>query len=720
MATIKLTDQLGLDFDAQPGEGSSLLKYFQQLPSLRLDSLDLSKLGGLTLDNPAIHSLSTGVSFSQPVTLGTGAPALSIGAGVHGDVQVVDAPDDLSGDDDRAKTPSGCRFVQFSIEASVSANVSAAAGGITFGASPSTEIKLKTCSRFPNAAGTSLIDALQETVAAIVIPAQSDDLNALEEGQVVSVDVDGKLKLSGNANLLAITNPLATVSLPAPLPALSVTAGGSATIGVVLTVETGYQVVAWKLDSGAVRLRWDFKRTDGISVDAKVSEGISAGIGTTDLFSTVIGIISANPKADLDELARAGVPQEQSEAIQSALKAAVSRKLEIALSAEISADHSSSTAFLFEIDPGKLNDQSRAALDQALGGDLTALNRAALPGITAVHSIWEEVSKRGLDLDVNLLGIVNFGSISKLALSGKVLTESATGAVVITDTATAERIQSTAVNFGADTDKLRHVLAESFLLTAAYKGTGALTGDASFRCTHHFFTLQQQTSPGDIKKDLRTGLALGLVSLTDTEPPPGISDFGRTLFTASADYDSDLVTGMFLDSTGAPLPRDVYENAGRAAIQFLVLPDDDDAIRLQPATDDVLWRHMKDTGQPGIPALFPGAAEPLTGAIVADYSTIQWWAEAMSTMGQHLAAFRQWHASHAAAFSDDPEFQKRRQDLADQLREIARTTREEFGAPWGLIAMSQLADHRAGARLMITGPRLTVEKNRVLALGTGK
>src|ERR1035441_1032873 len=50
-------DRFGLDVDAQPAPTSALLKYFKPPPSLRLDSFDLSKAGGMTLDQPAIQSL---------------------------------------------------------------------------------------------------------------------------------------------------------------------------------------------------------------------------------------------------------------------------------------------------------------------------------------------------------------------------------------------------------------------------------------------------------------------------------------------------------------------------------------------------------------------------------------------------------------------------------------------------------------------------------------
>lgn len=717
MPTITLTDQLGLDVDAQPAPTSALLKYFQQLPSLKLDALDLSKVGGLTLDQPAIQSIRTGVSFQDPVNLGKGAPALCVSAGAHASIAIITDADDLPGHDDRtAVAPDTC-YISFGIEAAVSPALTVSSGVLQFGASPSTQVEVVSYTRFPHKTGVTLLQAVQQTVGAFAIPGCSGDLEDLPAGQIAKIDVSGKLKLSGTANLLATANPLASASLPSPLPTVSVSAGGSATFGVSCEIETEYGIVAQKLDSGVVRLGWHHKNGTAVTVSATVSEGISAGFGTTDLFSQVVGLISASPTADLQELASAGVPKEQASAIHGAVKAAACRKLEIAVSSAFTATDSQTATFLYEIVPAALTDQSRTAIDQALGGDLAGLHSPGLPGVSCVRSIWAKVSKVSLELDVNLLGILNYRSIASLSLEGKVMYEPATGSLVIADQATAERIQSLQVNFGADTDKLRHVLAESFLITAAYRGTKLLAGPASLRCSHHFFELQNKTSSNDMARKLRTGLALALLSVGEAEPPGSVSDFGRTLFTASTDYNDDLVSRMFLGSDSAPLPRECYETAGRNAIQFLVQEGDDDAVRRQPAIDDVLWSRMKDVGQPGFAALFAGVAAPLVEAVVADYTTIQWWADAMLGTAQQLAKVRLWMARNPTATFDDPDFQKLRQDLADYLRQVAANTRDEFGQPWGLIAMDQLVAHAAAAKMLITGPILVCNKARPLVAG---
>jgi hypothetical protein len=144
-----------------------------------------------------------------------------------------------------------------------------------------------------------------------------------------------------------------------------------------------------------------------------------------------------------------------------------------------------------------------------------------------------------------------------------------------------------------------------------------------------------------------------------------------------------------------------------------------DDVRLRPATDDVLWARMKDQGQPSFGMLFPLVPAPLVGAITADYSTIVWWADAMAGAGKRMAAIRQWFQSNPTASVDDQAFQKLRADLSDHLLRVTAKTREEFGEPWGLLAMYEAANRRAGATLAIAGPHLVRMKERQLAAGAG-
>ena len=328
-------------------------------------------------------------------------------------------------------------------------------------------------------------------------------------------------------------------------------------MGAAYRIEGEFQIRALRLDGRRVRIGWHRRKSDEWTVEATASAGVSVGTGEMDLFSTLVRAISADPKADIDELGRAGLSPDQATAILAAVQAAVSRRLELALAVEMSALESGGAAFLYEIDLPRLTPSSRDALDRALHGDLSALHRDTLPGVTCVRSIWTKASEKRISLDVNLLGIYNFGSIASLVRTGTVLAEPATGTLVFTDQITADRVRSAQVNYGADTSKLRHVLAESFLITAVYRGTEQAAGGLSLASSHTFFELRNNTSRQDMLRSLRIGTALGLWNEQAAGLPADAGDFGRTTVHARTDYDDALTTSLFLDAGGQPLSAGV-------------------------------------------------------------------------------------------------------------------------------------------------------------------
>jgi hypothetical protein len=585
---------------------------------------------------------------------------------------------------------------------------------LKFGAAPGGKLDIRNYQRFRLQQGVTILTAVKETIGNFVIPASTADLISLPDGCVATVTGSGSLKFSGTANLWAVTNPLASLELPSPLPTPSVTSGGSVGIGTSLELRCTFQISAQKLPSGRVRLGWHRERASDISVNVTASEGLSAGFDGTDLFSQIVSAISSDASVDLAELRKAGLPASDIQAIQDAVEASVKRKLELAVTSEIGATETNSALFLYDIEIAALTAESRDAVDRALRGDLSPLHAGPLPGVTAVRSVWDRVRSQRVRLEVNLLGVLNFGMISKLTTSGEVLVEPSTGALVITDKVTAERIRSTAVNFGADAQKLRHLMAESFLITAVYQGLAGHVGAPDLTCGHDFFDLENRARRDWMVHALRVGNALGLFP-GDAALPGEVEDFGRTMIHAHAEYDSRLAETLFLDASGAPMPQEFYEQAGRDAILAVVREGDADAIRRQPCLNAGLWTRMAAKGQPGFAAIFPNVPAPLVGAIAADYSAIVWWSSAMAGAGQRLAAIRKWLGQHPAASSNDPEFQSLRADLTGHLKKATATTHEQFGQPWGLIAMDRASRQRAAATILITGPKMVRAGQRAVA-----
>ena len=696
MPSVKITDQLGASVEATLAPTSSLLKYAQALPAAVIQGADLSRMQALTLADPAVRSLQPGLTFLQPITLGMGAASLTIRADAAASFQVISgtlfSPDDYG---DNILVPAGSCYVALGLQANTGAVLHAASGSLTFGIDAGGGASLS-CYR-PFSAGSdapTLLDAIRQCIARFVLPADVDDLTALDPGSIVTIGGHGSLKFSGSANILAIANPLATVSLPSPLPAISVQQGASVTVGASWQISADYQVRVQKVDARRVRLGWYRKHASEATVTAAASAGVAAGLTNTDLFPTVMGAISSNAHADLAELQNAGLPPDQVSAIASAVQAAVSRKLEVGIAAELGSLASDEAAFLYEIDLTALAGGAADTVRAALRGDLSGLTGAALPpGITEIRSILTTANASHFSLKVNLLGIFNFTSVSKLALSGTVTFMPSTGDLVIVDQASASRIQSSAIHFGADEDRLRHVMAESFLITAAYRGSKSVISPPQLSSSHLYFKIDDRTSRDDMRSYAAVAPAL---SLSAPNIPSGVADFGRTSVFAEARYDDDLARALFLQADGTPRSRTDYESAGRRAIAMLVLPDGDDAFRRRPALDDALWNQMKDLGQPGFGQIFP---ELQAAVIGADYTAIQWWAGSMRGTAEILARM---DTSTAG-----------RQDLANHLRDVASKAHVQFGAPWGLVAMF-LVSARSETSLHITGPRFVYATTRPL------
>jgi hypothetical protein len=705
--TIQITDRLGAQVEIQTAPASTFVKYAREIPQMLLDGADLSRLGILTLNDPAVRSLQPTLTFNQPLPLGTGGPQVTIGAGAGISFQVIapmpEAPLLFSPDffGDNIQIPAAQCYLNLGINGSLSAGLQTPVGSaFSFGITAGAELRIDSYRPFPlGDPPVTIIEALRVSTSELVIPTDADDLRAMPAGVIVTVAGKGALAVSATANLLAVTNPLATLALPSPIPTLAVTQGGSVTVDASWQIDTEYQVRVQKVDARRVRLGWYRKHGSDFDISATASAGISAGTQNADLFSRIIGVISSNAAADMAELERAGLDPEIRGSIDAAVRAAVNRKLELALTAEFGSLRADDAAFLYEVDLDSLGDDVNAAVHQALAGNLTGLS-SPLAGITPIRSIVARTVASQVSLKINLLGIFNFGSVSRLALDGTVTFTPSTGELVIADSATAERIQTEAVNFGANEEKLRQVIAESFLITAAYRVSGAVISPPELTCSHVFFHLDNHTSLDEMK---RISLAAAALGLGPFHLPADISDFGRTTVLAEARYDNELTWALFLEN-GSPRPTEEYEAQGRRAVRLLVPPDGDDVFRLGPATNDALWKQMQDVGPANFTQLMP---QLQADGVRPDYLVISWWAETMRSTAQLLAAMNR--------RNDDADFESMRHDLAAHLKDVASKAHELFGSPWGLVAMFLVSGSQASVSMQVTGPRFVFSAERALA-----
>src|SRR5688572_2544187 len=93
MPNIKITDQFGVELDAELNEDSAIAKYIKGLTKLKFPAMKFADLQNITIDQAPLKSLETGIAFEQPVGVGIDGSDMKIGAGVSGSIKLFSAKD---------------------------------------------------------------------------------------------------------------------------------------------------------------------------------------------------------------------------------------------------------------------------------------------------------------------------------------------------------------------------------------------------------------------------------------------------------------------------------------------------------------------------------------------------------------------------------------------------------------------------------------------------
>ncbi len=323
---------------------------------------------------------------------------------------------------------------------------------------------------------------------------------------------------------------------------------------------------------------------------------------------------------------------------------------------------------------------------------------------------------------MNLLGIYNFISISEMLREGEILFEPESGGLVLTDKATANRIRAAMVNFGADADKLRAVLAERFLITAAYRASQPGEGP-DLTSNHSYFEYHAKTNRQTMKDNLDAVQSVGFIDGDRKQALLGVlDDFGRSWFVMEAAYDSSLCGHLFLDENNTPRAMEEYERIGRKSLVSLIDAGDADDYRLEPLRDDTLWRAMRSAGPAALKSVLPASLrdnDVKPAVITSDYITIVWWADTMHSTGEVLAEVLKYRKDHPNLDPENNQFKKLRNRLADHLADVARKTKEHFSDPWGLVAMDMASSRRAELSVRLTSAEVSLTEQRQKAIPAG-
>jgi hypothetical protein len=734
---ISIKDDLDLDIEVEPGEASAITKYFKSPAQFFNKDGKLAKQTALSLADPAFTSFHTDLNTAHPLPVVAEDISLTLKAGVSATIDVF-VPDphlepketdslfspDNYGEDVPVKQTE--RYVSVGLIATVGSAASTAVSDVHFGFNADSFITLVNYQKFSIApVAPTFLAAIKTTFASFQLPASVADLRAMLPDSVITVAGTGSLKFTASANLLALSNPLATAELPAGIGSIAVSEGASVRVGASFRFFGDYEIRVRKTSATAVRLGYFKEHGKEWKATVSASTGVSLSLGGDDLFAQIISALSPDAEADFRELKQASVDATTIATIQATVKAAIDRTLEVATSYEIASLTASQAAFLYEIDLSALDQDGETAVRTALRGDLTPFlnqDEESLPrGIKMVQSVFTNLRQAKHTFKVNLLGIYNFISISKLVLKGKALYHPETGELILSDTATATTLEAGVVNIGgrpnqADPKQVRKILASSFLITAAYRASQAVLTPPTLKSSHTYCEVHEQTSQEIMADELGVAVALGLIGRAESsELIQGTPQFGRTVAYATAAYNDSLATAFFLQGE-SPRAETEYEDIGRQAMQLVAARNGAaDPVRLRPLQNDDLWKEMKEGGQSKFKAVLPDATALQIGAVTADYSTIVWWAKTMKETGQALMNVKNFLVKNPGVDPKNADFQKLRSDLAQHLKNVAAESKEEFGRPWGLIAMDLLTGRRSEARVTFTGPVINLTRARPVA-----
>ena len=727
MPTIKITDSVsGEVLSANPQAGSGFARYLKGPAAQLLAGTDF--VGQLRRELALVNPGQSGfkLQWTNDVPLGGEAVSLNVSAGTSALIGVYNRPGMLLIDDafvgPALKVAPGQAFVAFLLHPTIKVGSSQQAGSLAFGFEAASEAEWRFYEPFDlNGPGVSLGDASKQLLETLHIPHDVADLKAMAArpaGAMAIVSGRGHLQIGCSANVAAAINPLASIDTIGKLGSLNISGAVAAKVGVKATLSGDFQIRVQTSAPGKVRLGYHKMAATEVGVTVEASAGPGLMLGDRDLLKMLFGESTTPGRTIEESLVAAGISSAQLEKITTAMKAGLSRKLQLEVAASFSSLKQNDAAFLYEIDLAGLDEVGTSAVEKALSGDLSELTllEETLPrhGITLLQSRTDRLRRREVRWRLNLIGLVNVLSVSELAVKATVVHDEETGELLMTDTMTGHKVK--AVTSRKD---LRRLLYESLMLTVTYKASG-LDANTGLSAAQSYFKMDNDVNRHEMADYLDAVAAVGLMPAEDIEGHLGqIDDFDRGSLLLDVEFDQAACERMFIDEHGAARDRDFYEDIGKLALLALVQQDDADAYRRLPLTDGALWLRMRNSESSDFRTVLPppitsgteDAQKLRVGVVTADYMMIVWWAGAMATAAKKLAVMRAFLAGPPKVVPSDTNtaFADRRADLSHAMVEIVQKSPSSFGGdPWGLVALFYASKRSAAVTAAVVSARLTM------------
>jgi hypothetical protein len=541
-----------------------------------------------------------------------------------------------------------------------------------FGCPPETTL----IANYRRYAGTSAGSALRSTVSSFSVPATLDEVAAMPPGLLVAVERHASLDFEAAVDVRFVPNVLHTLSPGAPGDAGVDLEAPSGRIGVKWRISARYRFRIERHGIRDVVLGW-FPFIDDATI---VSATILDRPGLIGLFERFLQRESRAAETQL------------------ALEFALARRLELALTAELTALDAGAPVFLCEFDPDALDSQGAGAIGAALRGDLWGLGQADayLPGVQVHRNVFEPASRAALPIDTTVIA----PSSPEPAAEVQVAFTAGTGELAVSAGMKLAPFHQHWLYYGMEEETLRPALDEGFFATAVYRSGGQLDSISLPPAAHRYFASHPKASVAQVHGYLRIGQLLGLIGDQEIGGLATLEQPGRIDVRIAVSYDESATKSIFLDY-GAPRSIEMYEYIGRKTMADLIVPGGDDNFRLRPLLDDGVWNELRENG----PAEFRQWFGPLEAAVItSDYLTIVWWASAMRAASEIIGELE--------TSKEEAEQARLRELLSKRLGEIAKRTRPRWGTPWGLVATYLASGRRGQARMEIIGRRFTLLLNQ--------
>jgi hypothetical protein len=453
-----------------------------------------------------------------------------------------------------------------------------------------------------------------------------------------------------------------------------------------------YSVRSWKQSENVLIVGVYKKKGTTFKASFTAAAGIGVNAGNTELASTILS--AAAPGVDTRVLGDRAV------SIARVLKESIDRSIAISLNASSSTSLTDESALVYRVDltgDAKATDE---ALNAAIRGDWTLLSQ--LSNAKELKNLLGHTVETKHKVIVNLLGIYNYESLNDFARSSTVLHSFEDGSITITDSATAKRIAVASTPFAADADRLRQVLNEATISTAAYAfaKTGAL---AQLHTKQTLLRYEEHMKKPALLKELRVGPALRVIRREQIEATAGADNYKHVLIEVEQELDARASTNMFFSD---PQKRIPYEIDHLAALGRNVL-----AQFLDPE-DPVDQKRLKGLG-PG----WNQEAPPSDPVLRVDWLDIMWWATAIHRVGRPLAevldAFAKLPPDKDP--SSDPDFAKKRKALTAALENAAKNAHSAFEDGWPLAVTFDIARSQTSATMRASWDgKVKLEGNRAI------